>query len=77
VLLRILVIVPTTIDLPAENFGFAVVNIQVNCCIVLVTGDVVVHIFLPPQRAFYNLEEFYANAIPIELLFDNQPPFRS
>lgn len=34
-------------------------------------GDVVVHIFLPPQRAFYNLEEFYANATPIELPFDN------
>lgn len=39
-------------------------------------GDVVVHIFLPPQRAFYNLEEFYANATPIELPFENQPPFR-
>ncbi|KAL5543803.1 hypothetical protein UlMin_007587 [Ulmus minor] len=37
-------------------------------------GDVVVHIFLPPQRAFYNLEEFYANATPIELPFENQPP---
>lgn len=40
------------------------------------SGDVVVHIFLPPQRAFYNLEEFYANATPIELPFENQPPFR-
>ncbi|KAJ7948912.1 protein Iojap, chloroplastic [Quillaja saponaria] len=40
-------------------------------------GDVVVHIFLPPQRDFYNLEEFYANATPIELPFENQPPFRS
>ncbi|KAL0003511.1 hypothetical protein SO802_017292 [Lithocarpus litseifolius] len=39
-------------------------------------GDVVVHIFLPQQRAFYNLEEFYANATPIELPFENQPPFR-
>lgn len=40
-------------------------------------GDVVVHIFLPQQRAFYNIEEFYANATPIELPFENQPPFRS
>ncbi|XP_057458490.1 protein Iojap, chloroplastic [Lotus japonicus] len=41
-------------------------------------GDVVVHIFLPPQRAFYNLEEFYGNATPVELPFENQPPpFRS
>jgi len=36
------------------------------------TGDVVVHIFLPQQRAFYNLEEFYGNATPIELPFDTQ-----
>lgn len=35
-------------------------------------GDVVVHIFLPQQRAFYNLEEFYGNATPIELPFDTQ-----
>ncbi|KAI4333339.1 hypothetical protein L6164_018167 [Bauhinia variegata] len=40
-------------------------------------GDVVVHIFLPPQRAFYNLEEFYGNATSIELPFENQPPFRN
>ncbi|GAV64110.1 Oligomerisation domain-containing protein [Cephalotus follicularis] len=39
-------------------------------------GDVVIHIFLPPQRAFYNLEEFYGNATLIELPFENQPPFR-
>ncbi|KAG4950426.1 hypothetical protein JHK82_043783 [Glycine max] len=37
-------------------------------------GDVVVHIFLPSQRAFYNLEEFYGNATPVELPFENQPP---
>ncbi|MQM17528.1 hypothetical protein Taro_050499, partial [Colocasia esculenta] len=40
-------------------------------------GDVVVHIFLPQQRAFYNLEEFYGNATSIELPFDSQPPFGS
>ncbi|KAI3456707.1 hypothetical protein Pfo_013370 [Paulownia fortunei] len=40
-------------------------------------GDVVVHIFLPQQRAFYNLEEFYANATPIELPFEDQQPFRN
>ncbi|KAF3438282.1 hypothetical protein FNV43_RR21043 [Rhamnella rubrinervis] len=37
-------------------------------------GDVVIHIFLPPQRAFYNLEEFYGNAKLVELPFENQPP---
>eukprot|EP00262_Sarcandra_glabra_P006168 TRINITY_DN18298_c0_g1_i1.p1 TRINITY_DN18298_c0_g1~~TRINITY_DN18298_c0_g1_i1.p1 ORF type:complete len:220 (+),score=48.13 TRINITY_DN18298_c0_g1_i1:119-778(+) len=37
-------------------------------------GDVVVHIFLPQQREFYNLEEFYANATPIELPFDDTRP---
>ncbi|KAG6491165.1 hypothetical protein ZIOFF_052498 [Zingiber officinale] len=40
-------------------------------------SDVVVHIFLPQQRAFYNLEEFYGNATSIELPFDNQSPFRN
>ncbi|KAJ6967285.1 hypothetical protein NC652_004746 [Populus alba x Populus x berolinensis] len=40
-------------------------------------GDVVIHIFLPPQRDFYNLEEFYGNATPIELPFENQRPFSS
>ncbi|XP_077220775.1 protein Iojap, chloroplastic-like [Tasmannia lanceolata] len=39
-------------------------------------GDVVVHIFLPPQRAFYNLEEFYGNATLIELPFNTQTGFR-
>ncbi|OVA16094.1 Protein Iojap/ribosomal silencing factor RsfS [Macleaya cordata] len=39
-------------------------------------GDVVVHIFLPPQREFYNLEDFYANATSIELPFENQSSYR-
>ncbi|GAB2286647.1 hypothetical protein Dimus_021043 [Dionaea muscipula] len=39
-------------------------------------GDVVVHIFLPEQRAFYNLEEFYGNATAIELPFEDQQQFR-
>ncbi|CAK8534770.1 unnamed protein product [Lathyrus sativus] len=38
-------------------------------------GDVVVHLFLPPQRAFYNLEEFYGNATAVELPFENESPF--
>ncbi|KAK2971989.1 hypothetical protein RJ640_005009 [Escallonia rubra] len=42
----------------------------------VVSGDVVVHIFLPEQRAYYNLEEFYGNATLIELPFENQQPFR-
>jgi hypothetical protein len=37
----------------------------------LPAGDVVVHIFLPQQRAFYNFEEFYGNTTPIELPFDS------
>lgn len=39
------------------------------------TGDVVVHLFLPPQREFYNLEEFYGNATSIELPFEDEKPF--
>ncbi|KAK4752982.1 hypothetical protein SAY87_021780 [Trapa incisa] len=44
---------------------------------IVLSGDVVIHIFLPQHRAFYNLEEFYGNATHIELPFENQqPPFR-
>eukprot|EP00271_Cylindrocystis_brebissonii_P020611 TRINITY_DN689_c1_g3_i1.p1 TRINITY_DN689_c1_g3~~TRINITY_DN689_c1_g3_i1.p1 ORF type:complete len:282 (+),score=47.48 TRINITY_DN689_c1_g3_i1:100-945(+) len=35
-------------------------------------GDVVVHIFLPATRAFYNLEEFYGNASYIDLPLSQQ-----
>ncbi|KAI3992101.1 hypothetical protein MKX01_014992 [Papaver californicum] len=35
-------------------------------------GDVVIHIMLPPQREYYNLEDFYANATSIELPFESQ-----
>jgi len=35
-------------------------------------GDVVVHIFLPKERAFYNLEEFYGNATLVSLPFENR-----
>lgn len=35
-------------------------------------GDVVVHIFLPKERAYYNLEEFYGNATRISLPFENR-----
>ncbi|KAH7330906.1 hypothetical protein KP509_20G007700 [Ceratopteris richardii] len=33
-------------------------------------GDVVVHVFLPKERAYYNLEEFYGNAPVVELSFN-------
>ena len=33
-------------------------------------GDVVLHIFFPQQRAYYNLEEFYGNATLVELPFE-------
>lgn len=35
-------------------------------------GDVVVHIFLPKEREFYNLEEFYGNATLVPLPFENR-----
>ncbi|KAG9159933.1 hypothetical protein Leryth_005689 [Lithospermum erythrorhizon] len=47
-------------------------DLKPNSWTLLDFGDVVVHIFLPQQRAFYNLEEFYANAKSIELPFENQ-----
>jgi ribosome-associated protein len=30
-------------------------------------GDVIVHLFLPPEREFYNLEAFWGHAEPIPL----------
>lgn len=35
-------------------------------------GDVVVHIFLPKEREYYNLEEFYGNATLVKLPFENR-----
>ncbi|KAJ0514552.1 putative Nucleotidyltransferase superfamily [Helianthus annuus] len=67
-----------TNELPAERFTNWVAECLVRAlllvlqltmwCGILFSGDVVVHIFLPEQREIYNLEEFYANATPRELL---------
>lgn len=46
-------------------------TVYVGC---MLSGDVVIHIFLPPQRTFYNLEDFYGNAMSIQLPFEDQPP---
>ncbi|KAF5201699.1 Ribosomal silencing factor rsfs [Thalictrum thalictroides] len=60
-------------DLAEKQFKrVATGDYKPNSWTLLDFGDVVVHIFLPPQRALYNLEEFYANATPIELPFENQ-----
>ncbi|XP_073134711.1 protein Iojap, chloroplastic [Henckelia pumila] len=60
-------------DLAETQYGrTATGDSKPNSWTLLDFGDVVVHIFLPQQRAFYNLEEFYGNATPIELPFENQ-----
>ncbi|XP_051124737.1 protein Iojap, chloroplastic [Andrographis paniculata] len=65
-------------DLAESQYGrSASGDVKPNSWTLLDFGDVVVHIFLPHQRTFYNLEEFYANATPIELPFENEQPFRS
>ncbi|MED6149686.1 hypothetical protein PIB30_064847 [Stylosanthes scabra] len=65
-------------DLAEKKYGkFPTGDSKPNSWTLLDFGDVVVHIFLPPQRAFYNLEEFYGNATTVELPFENQPPFRN
>lgn len=43
-----------------------------NAWTLLDFGDVVVHIFLPKEREFYNLEEFYGNATLVKLPFENR-----
>ncbi|KAK3198342.1 hypothetical protein Dsin_021757 [Dipteronia sinensis] len=65
-------------DLAEEKYGRVPPgDSKPNSWTLLDFGDVVIHIFLPEQRAFYNLEEFYGNATAIELPSENQPPFRS
>ncbi|KAL5713700.1 hypothetical protein ACHQM5_015753 [Ranunculus cassubicifolius] len=63
-------------DLAEKQYKrFATGDYKPNSWTLLDFGDVVVHVFLPPQRAHYNLEEFYANATRIELPFENQNQF--
>ncbi|KAJ6417412.1 hypothetical protein OIU84_003183 [Salix udensis] len=62
-------------DLAEKKYGrVSTGDTKPNSWTLLDFGDVVIHIFLPPQREFYNLEEFYGNATLIELPFENQPP---
>lgn len=64
-------------DLAEEKYGrVASGDFKPNSWTLLDFDDVIVHIFLPEQRTFYNLEEFYANAASIELPFESQQPFR-
>ncbi|GAB2221896.1 hypothetical protein Droror1_Dr00013090 [Drosera rotundifolia] len=63
-------------DLAEEKYRkSATGDARANSWTLLDFGDVVVHIFLPPQRAFYNLEEFYGNAPLIELPFEDQQQY--
>ncbi|KAI3525267.1 hypothetical protein L1887_03943 [Cichorium endivia] len=63
-------------DLAEKQYGkFATGDSKANSWTLLDFGDIVVHIFLPEQRKLYNLEEFYANATPIDLPFENQQMF--
>ncbi|VVA97432.1 unnamed protein product [Arabis nemorensis] len=63
-------------DLAEKKFGkVANGDVKPNAWTLLDFGDVVIHIFLPPQRTFYNLEDFYGNAMSIP--FEDQPPPRN
>ncbi|KAL6514011.1 hypothetical protein OROHE_019467 [Orobanche hederae] len=65
-------------DLAETQYGrTATGDHKPNSWTLLDFGDVVVHIFLPEQRDFYNLEEFYGNATRIELPFEDQQPLRN
>lgn len=64
-------------DMAEEQYGrVASGDSKPNSWTLLDFGDVVVHLFLPPQREYYNLEEFYGNAASIELPFENQQQSR-
>ena len=52
-----------------EGYGRARVEGQPHCDWVLIdTGDVIVHIFRPEVRAFYNLEKMWSADRPMERL---------
>ncbi|CAD5322884.1 Protein Iojap [Arabidopsis thaliana] len=60
-------------DLAEKKYGkVANGDVKPNSWTLLDFGDVVIHLFLPPQRTFYNLEDFYGNAMQIELPFEDQ-----
>ncbi|KAJ0263925.1 Protein Iojap [Hirschfeldia incana] len=62
-------------DLAEKKYGrVANGDVKPNAWTLLDYGDVVIHIFLPPQRAFYNLEDFYGNAMSVPLPFQDDPP---
>ncbi|KAJ4893489.1 hypothetical protein Rs2_20283 [Raphanus sativus] len=65
-------------DLAEKKYGrVANGDVKPNAWTLLDYGDVVIHIFLPPQRTFYNLEDFYGNAMSVPLPFQDEPPPRS
>ncbi|EOA24691.1 hypothetical protein CARUB_v10017967mg [Capsella rubella] len=65
-------------DLAEKKYGkVANGDVKPNSWTLLDFGDVVIHLFLPPQRTFYNLEDFYGNAMQIELPFEDQSPPRN
>ncbi|CAF2101846.1 BnaA05g26270D [Brassica napus] len=65
-------------DLAEKKYGrVANGDVKPNAWTLLDFGDVVIHIFLPPQRTFYNLEDFYGNAMSVPLPFQDEPPPRS
>ncbi|CDY43388.1 BnaA01g30190D [Brassica napus] len=65
-------------DMAEKKYGkVANGDVKPNAWTLLDFGDVVIHLFLPPQRTFYNLEDFYGNAMSVPLPFEDQAPPRS
>ncbi|CAN6926220.1 hypothetical protein F2Q68_00032836 [Brassica cretica] len=65
-------------DMAEKKYGkVANGDVKPNAWTLLDFGDVVIHLFLPPQRTFYNLEDFYGNAMSVPLPFEDQTPPRS
>ncbi|KAL0691240.1 hypothetical protein Bca4012_090919 [Brassica carinata] len=65
-------------DMAEKKYGkVANGDVKPNAWTLLDFGDVVIHLFLPPQRTFYNLEDFYGNAMSVPLPFEDEAPPRS
>ena len=50
---------------PARGLPGARMHISDSGWVLLDYGDVIVHVFSPTQRTFYNLEQLWAAATPI------------
>ncbi|MGK7931108.1 MAG: ribosome silencing factor [Microcystaceae cyanobacterium] len=56
-----------TVKIQYDKSPLRIEGVGENSWIVMDYGDVIIHIFLPQEREFYNLEAFWGHAQPIDV----------